>query len=98
MKNDDASWPEKARIVPEGRRRVRLIHQNIAAHYGIELFGSGKIIEVRGLKRDPRGTALFHRALASPLQRGRVAIKTNDAASRTNDVGHKERNIPNSGA
>ena len=62
------------------------------------MFGSGEIIQVRGLKRDPGGTALVHRALASPLQRGRVAIETEDAASRTNDVGHEERNISNSGA
>jgi hypothetical protein len=66
--------------------------------YGVELFCSGKIIQIRGLKRDPRGTALFHRALPCPFQSVCVAVEANDATSRANDVGSEERDIPNSGA
>ena len=74
------------------------IHQNVAAHYGVELARGGELVKVANLEPDPRGAALLACATAGVVESGGIAVDAKYASAGTYDICDEKCHVPHAGA
>jgi len=85
VERHDATRSHEAGHLVQSRGWIRLIQQDVAADDSINLLGGGESLKVCGLKRNPRGAALFHGVLPGKAQGHRVAIRPQHATAKPDE-------------
>ena len=98
MKDDDTARFHATQKGAEDGGCIGWIHQNVAAHYGVELARGRELVKVANLEPDPRGAALLGCATAGLLESGGIAVDAKYASAGTYDICDEKCHVPYAGA
>jgi hypothetical protein len=93
MEDDQAAGPQELGVVPQDRRRVLLVEQDVPAYHRVEGPGGTELAHITDLEADGPGKSLLRDPAAGLVRDALVAVDPEDAAPGPHDFRGQQRDI-----